>query len=101
LNATDLDGIFNVTFGETVNASIFSLNGAANVSMGSVLSYQTMLSSGFMQGSNYITVYANDSVGNMNVTTRYWTTSPNTTLSYGTGISTTPPHNRNKKEMMI
>ena len=86
-NDTDYDGVFNVTFGETVSWSAYSLNGAANVSIGSVLSYQTILTSGFNQGSNYITVYANDSAGNMASSTRYWTTAPNTTYTYGALIS--------------
>jgi len=83
LNATDLDGTYNVTFSETVNDSLYSLNGAANVSMGAIISYQTILTSGYLQGANEIRVCANDSVGNMNCTSRVWTTEPNTTVHHG------------------
>lgn len=72
LNDSVHSDLFNVTFNITANWSAYSLNGGANVSMGAVSTYDTYLY-GLSDGYNYITVYANDSAGLMNSSSRGWT----------------------------
>ena len=90
LNSTIISDHLNVTFNEIVNWSAYSLDGAANVSMGNIISYNTVLS--VLDGIHNITVFANDSVGNMNSSTRFWTkdtTNPIITIISPTTETTT------------
>ncbi|MFH1294930.1 MAG: PGF-pre-PGF domain-containing protein, partial [Candidatus Aenigmatarchaeota archaeon] len=87
LNAsvTDTTPTFNVSFGEVVNWSLYSIDGGSNVSMGAISTYQTTLGA-LSYGSHYITVHANNTVGNMTSSVRYFTISASsTTTSSGGG----------------
>lgn len=56
----------NITFGETVDWGAYSVNGSANITTGAVAELNTTYSWG--AGDWNITIYGNDSVGNMNTT---------------------------------
>ncbi|UCD02666.1 MAG: hypothetical protein JSV63_02655 [Candidatus Aenigmatarchaeota archaeon] len=72
-NATITNDTFNVTFGETVNWSVFEVDSnGTNMTMGAVSTFQDTIT-GISDGLHNVTVYANDSVGNMNWSRRYWT----------------------------
>ncbi len=71
VNSSTNSDVFNVTFLETVNASFYSLDGAANVSMGAVSSYQTTLT-GMLDGQHNLSVWANVSDGRAHSETVYW-----------------------------
>jgi len=72
LNDTTKSDLFNFTFSD-VRCSSYSINGTANVTNCSISNNmwtgQLSLSS---NGVHNITVYANDTSGNLNVTIRYW-----------------------------
>jgi len=90
-NTTVISDNFNVTFNEAPSWSAYSLDNAANVSMGTNISYNTILA-GILDGSHNIIVYANDTTGNMNSTTRHWTrdtTNPVVTIVVPTSETTT------------
>lgn len=70
----DFYDIFEGSFGELVSWSAYSVDGAANVTLGAVQTFKKSLRDlGLSYGSHNITVYANDSLGNINSTTRFWT----------------------------
>jgi hypothetical protein len=76
-NGTVNSDTFNVSFGEIVNWSAYELDSnGTNLTMGAVPSYEAVLS-GLSDGTHNITVYANDSGGNMNSTGRNWTRDTN------------------------
>lgn len=58
----------NITFGETISWGSYSVDGAANVSTGAVAELNTTIK--IAAGSHNLTVYANDSSGNLNSTFR-------------------------------
>ncbi len=65
--------LLNATFGETVNAAWYSINDTTNSTpSASVTEYSTTLAT-LPEGSHNITVYANDSLGNLNSSVIYFT----------------------------
>ncbi|MCD6495653.1 MAG: fibronectin type III domain-containing protein, partial [Candidatus Aenigmarchaeota archaeon] len=72
VNATISDDTFNVTFGEVVNWSAYELDSSGtNISMGAVSTFEITM--GISDGQHHVILYANDSSGNMNSSSRYWT----------------------------
>ncbi len=70
-NDTTSSNELNITFGETVDWGAYSIDGNANSTTGKVNEYNTTTS--LSDGVHYVTVYANDSEGNMGSSTVYWT----------------------------
>ncbi|MBN2042781.1 MAG: TIGR03790 family protein [Candidatus Aenigmarchaeota archaeon] len=71
-NTTVTTDLFNFSYNETVSWTAYSVDGGINVTNSSVSGWTgtfTSLSDGF----HNITVWANDSSGNMNYSVRFWT----------------------------
>ncbi len=80
-NATTNDDtpLLNATFGEVVNYTWYNINGSANSTTYTDTQNLTLILPELSDGQHNITVYANDSYGNLNSSTMYFT------------IDTTPP----------
>ncbi len=71
-NGTINSDYFNFTFMSAAEWALYSVDGAANVTNSS-LSEWTGIFSGLSDGIHNVTVWANDSDGDMNSTVRWWT----------------------------
>ncbi|RLI99791.1 MAG: hypothetical protein DRP03_02450, partial [Candidatus Aenigmatarchaeota archaeon] len=66
--------VFRFLYSETISCSIYSLDASQNVTNCSIVNNEwSGILSGLSDGSHNITVWANDSLGNMGKVTRYWT----------------------------
>ncbi len=72
VNDTVNSNDFSFTYGESVNWTAYSVDGAANVTNSSVSEWSGTLT-GLSDGVHNVTVWANDSVGKMRSSTRWWT----------------------------
>ncbi len=63
---------FNITYSETVSWTAYSIDGTANVTNSSVSEWVGTFG-GLSDGFHNITIWANDSMGWMNSTIKYWT----------------------------
>jgi hypothetical protein len=81
-NATTTDNtpLLNTTFGEVVNTTWYNIDSALNQSFTSNVQNLTLNLSSLGEGQHNVTVYANDSAGNLNSSIVYFT------------VDTTPPN---------
>jgi hypothetical protein len=89
---TDDTPLLNATFGEVVNNTWYSVDGGPNSTISTGTTNLTVNLTTLSDGLHNVTVYANDSVGNLNSSIRYFTIdtgAPAITLVSPTNTSTT------------